>query len=53
MVYSWPLATPVVDTTMNWSSTMFGGCLVIAAVYWVVKGRHVYTGPVVQMKRSA
>ncbi|KAH8810578.1 amino acid/polyamine transporter I [Xylogone sp. PMI_703] len=48
----WPLATPVTAATMNWSSTMFGGVLVFALIYYVVKGRYEYVGPVLQVKRD-
>jgi len=48
----WPLATPVFAETMNWSSAMFGGLVVLSMVYYVVWARHVYEGPVVLMKRE-
>lgn len=47
----WPLATPVTAASMNWSQTMFGGVLLFALLWWFVKARHIYTGPVVQMTR--
>lgn len=37
---------------MNWASTMFGGCIIVSIVFWFAKGRRVYTGPVVQMRRE-
>ena len=37
---------------MNWSSTVFVSIILIAIIYWFVKARHVYTGPVVQMRRD-
>ncbi|KAA6408204.1 MAG: amino acid transporter [Lasallia pustulata] len=43
----WPNATPVDVTTFNWALVMFWGLAVIALVYYWVKGRHVYKGPVV------
>jgi len=49
---TWPLVTPVTATTMNWSSVMLCGILMIAAIYYVVKGRHEYIGPVVHVKRE-
>lgn len=48
----WPLATPVTAESMNWSSVMFCGIMVIAVVYYFVKGRHEYSGPVVLVKRD-
>ena len=43
---TWPLTTPVTAETMNWSSVMLIGVLMIAAFYYVVKGRKEYVGPV-------
>lgn len=37
---------------MNWSSVIFVGVLVIAMVYYVIKGRDEYTGPVALVKRD-
>jgi choline transport protein len=48
----WPLATPVLASTMNWSSVIFFGVLIIAAVYYAAKARHEYTGPVALVKRE-
>ncbi|KAK5075826.1 hypothetical protein LTR70_009917 [Exophiala xenobiotica] len=48
---TWPMVTPVVASTMNWSSIMLVGTLIIAMVFYVFKGRHEYTGPVVDVKR--
>jgi choline transport protein len=47
----WPLSVPVTAEYMNWSSTMFGATIIFAFVYYFVKARHVYTGPVVMVKR--
>lgn len=48
----WPLATPVTAENMNWSSTMFGGVLIFAMIYYFVKARHEYDGPVALVKRD-
>ncbi|KAI5369214.1 putative amino acid/polyamine transporter I [Septoria linicola] len=48
----WPLAQPVTPQNMNWNSTMFGGMLIVSVVYYTFWGRHVYTGPVVLVKRE-
>jgi choline transport protein len=48
----WPLTTPVTPENMNWSSTMFGGVLIVALLYYYFKARHVYVGPVVFVKRD-
>ncbi|KAK5163867.1 uncharacterized protein LTR77_010261 [Saxophila tyrrhenica] len=47
----WPLTRPVTASTMNWSPVMLGGVLAIAMLFYVFKGRHEYTGPVVDVKR--
>ncbi|KAI7459984.1 amino acid transporter-like protein [Hortaea werneckii] len=44
--YVWPLYYPVTASNMNWSSAMLGGVTIIALVYYLVKGRHDYAGPV-------
>jgi choline transport protein len=49
---TWPTVTPVTATTMNWSSIMLVGVFIIAAVYYVLKGRKEYNGPVILMKRN-
>lgn len=49
---TWPLVTPVQAETMNWSSVMLCGTLIIAATYYVVKGRNEYVGPVVHVRRE-
>lgn len=48
---TWPLAQPVTAMNMNWSSVMLVGTLLVAAVYYVVRGRHEYIGPVMHVKR--
>ena len=50
--YFWPLMQPVTPANLNWSSVIFCAVLLIATVYYVVKARHEYTGPVVQVKRD-
>jgi len=37
---------------MNWSSVLFVGCISISIGFWFAKGRHVYTGPVAQIRRE-
>lgn len=49
---TWPLTTPVTATTMNWSSVILCGVLIIALIYYIVKGRKEYVGPVVYVKRE-
>jgi len=49
---TWPLATPVTAATMNWSSVMLCGTLIVAMIYYAIKGRHEYIGPVMYVKRE-
>ncbi|OQO04046.1 hypothetical protein B0A48_10689 [Cryoendolithus antarcticus] len=42
-----PVYTPVTPQSMNWAMVMFTGVLVSAMIYYVVKGRKMYEGPVV------
>lgn len=48
-----PLTKEVSRETLNYASVMFVGVLAIAAVYYLLKGRHVYDGPVALIKRDA
>jgi choline transport protein len=48
----WPLTTPVTASTMNWSSVMFVGVMIVALVYYAVWGKNSYEGPVLKVKRS-
>lgn len=48
----WPLATPVSAETMNWSSVIFFGVLLVSMVYYVLKGKDSYTGPVALIDRT-
>lgn len=45
----WPVSPQVTPTTMNYSVLIFGGALIFSLGFWVVYGRHVYTGPIVEM----
>ncbi|KAF2728388.1 amino acid transporter [Polyplosphaeria fusca] len=38
---------------MNWSILMFGSTIIFSWVYYYVKGRHVYAGPVAYVRKSA
>lgn len=48
-----PLTKEVDRETLNYAAVMFVGVLCIAAVYYMVKGRKVYDGPVALVKRDA
>ncbi|KAL4976273.1 amino acid/polyamine transporter I [Aspergillus desertorum] len=47
----WPSQRHVTAETFNWSVVIFGGVFVISLVMYVLKGRKVYTGPVVIVQR--
>lgn len=47
-----PLTKQVNRETLNYASVMFIGVLSIAVVYYLVKGKHVYDGPVALIKRD-
>ena len=47
-----PLATPVVPSTMNWSSLIFGSVILFATAYYVIYGRKHYIPPVFIVKRE-
>ncbi|KAL8947412.1 MAG: hypothetical protein Q9222_006301 [Ikaeria aurantiellina] len=45
----WPVATPVTPATMNFSVLMTGSVTLFAILWYVVKARHVYKGPIVEV----
>jgi choline transport protein len=47
-----PPTKVVTTTTMNWNSLMFAIIIVVAALYYLVKARHEYVGPVMLVKRE-
>ena len=47
-----PEATPVAAGTFNWSVVIYGVVVVFAVVFYWVKGRHGYAGPVVLIKKD-
>jgi choline transport protein len=46
----WPTGIPVALDTMNWSAVMFVGVMLISMVLYLVRGRHLYKGPVVTVE---
>jgi amino acid transporter len=38
---------------MNWSILMFGFTIIFSWVYYYIRGRHVYAGPVAYVRKSA
>ena len=49
----WPAFTHVNATNMNYSSLIFGGVLMFSLVFWVVYGRKIYTGPIMETEGLA
>ena len=43
----WPPYTPVTASTMNYSVVVTGGVLILAGVWYAVRGKRVYKGPLV------
>lgn len=38
--------------TMNWACLIFGAIVILSIVYYMVKGRHVYDGPVAYVRKD-
>ncbi|KAK0511157.1 hypothetical protein JMJ35_006709 [Cladonia borealis] len=47
-----PLATPVVASTMNWGVVIYSAMIIFATVYYFLYARHVYVPPVALVKRD-
>jgi len=47
----WPPMTPVVASTMNYSSLMLGGVLFFSVLYYVLYARKEYQGPILEIQR--
>ncbi|KAF7194035.1 putative amino-acid permease C15C4.04c [Pseudocercospora fuligena] len=47
-----PVTTPVSPSTLNWSPVIFGGIVLIALVYYLIRGRKVYDGPAAYVHTS-
>ena len=45
----WPVDRDVTAETMNWSSAVYGGTLLVSLVFWIANGRKVYKGPIVEV----
>lgn len=44
----WPQIIPVTPENMNWSVLLWGAVNIFAIVFWIVHGRKVYKGPIVE-----
>ena len=45
----WPSTMDPTVETMNWSILAIGGSVFLAIIYYVVRARHVYKGPIVEV----
>lgn len=45
----WPAAVHPNETTMNYSVLLLGGVLIFSMIFWVLHGRKVYTGPIIEV----
>ena len=48
-----PMGPRPTPAGMNWSILMFGATIIFSWVFYYVKGRHVYAGPVAYVRKSA
>lgn len=44
----WPQNIPVTPVNMNWSVLLWGAVNIFAIVFWIVHGRRVYKGPIIE-----
>lgn len=45
----WPPTPAVTAETMNWSVLVYGAAVLFSLGFWVVHGRKVYTGPIMEV----
>lgn len=45
----WPPSHEVTAKTMNWSIVVYGGVMLFSIFFWLIHGRSVYTGPVIEV----
>lgn len=46
----WPETPELVAEEMNWAIAVFGGVLLLSLSFWVIHGKKVYTGPIVEIE---
>lgn len=51
MIFFPPAPNPPVDV-MNWSVVIYSGVLLLSFVYFIIRGRHNYVGPVEYVRKS-
>lgn len=47
-----PEATPVTAETMNWNILIYGFTVLFAVVWFLVRGRYQYAGPVEYVRKN-
>ncbi|KAM7183667.1 amino acid transporter [Naviculisporaceae sp. PSN 640] len=52
MAFFPPTPQPAPET-MNWTAAVYGAVIIFSLVFYVVRGRHVYAGPVSYVRKSA
>lgn len=45
----WPGGVPVSVETFNWSLVVYVGTVFLAMAWWLVRARHFYTGPRIEL----
>lgn len=56
VVYVFAFFPPVPNpapSEMNWAIAVYGGMLLVAFVYYILRARHVYVGPVAYVRKTA
>lgn len=48
----WPPSAQVSASTMNWSITIYGTVLMFSLLFWLLHGRKVYTGPLIEIDNN-
>lgn len=44
----WPSVSPVDAATMNWSCLLYGATTLFSIIFYFLRGRHKYNGPVIE-----
>jgi len=53
IIFFMPTALPVTPATMNWAVVYFIGILAVSTIYWYLRGRKFYTGPLIDAEALA
>lgn len=48
----WPPSSQVTAVTMNWSVLVYSSVLIFSLLFWVVYGRTVYKGPILELSTN-